>query len=146
MITTNKDDLTTSASTKLLYLMFKQCLSTDREEALFPEWPETSAAASDEEKSFQAILGYTCNLYDKLIKFLQYCNRSIFRMTVTISTKFQLVIPKSVREALGVRSGMKCQVVVNGNHIELIPLRPMRELRGIVKGMNTDIDREDDRL
>ena len=67
-------------------------------------------------------------------------------MTVTISPKFQLVIPKRVREALGMRSGMKCQVLMSGSRIELIPLRSIKELRGIAKGMNTDIDRDSDRL
>lgn len=67
-------------------------------------------------------------------------------MTVTISPKFQLVIPKDVRKALGVHAGMKCQVFLIGDRIEIIPLRPMREMRGFLKGMDTTIERDPDRV
>jgi AbrB family looped-hinge helix DNA binding protein len=66
--------------------------------------------------------------------------------TATVSPKYQVVIPLRVREALGLRPGQKVQVLVYNNRIELIPVKPMREIRGFLKGMDTDIEREPDRL
>jgi AbrB family looped-hinge helix DNA binding protein len=65
---------------------------------------------------------------------------------VTISPKFQVVIPRSVREKLAIRPGQQVQVIPYENRIELIPLRPARELRGFLRGMNSDFEREPDRL
>ena len=66
---------------------------------------------------------------------------------VTVSTKFQIVIPQAVREQLHVRPGQKMQVIVYNNRVVLIPLRPMQESRGSLKGLNTDVPREEeDRL
>ena len=66
--------------------------------------------------------------------------------TVTLSPKFQVVIPQSVREEIGLRPGQKFCVMRLGNRIELVPLRPIKEMRGFVRGMNTAIEREPDRL
>jgi len=66
--------------------------------------------------------------------------------TVTLSPKFQVVIPQSVREEIGLRPGQKFCVMRLGNRIELVPLRPIKEMRGFVKGMDTDFEREPDRL
>lgn len=66
--------------------------------------------------------------------------------TLTISPKFQVVIPKSVRETLKLRPGQKVQAVVYNNRIELIPVRPIEEMRGFVRGIDTTIEREDDRV
>jgi len=66
--------------------------------------------------------------------------------TVTVSSKFQVVIPRKVREALGIRAGHKIQVVPYGDRIELIPLKPIRELRGALKGIDTTIECELDRV
>ncbi len=66
--------------------------------------------------------------------------------TVTISPKFQVVIPKAIREELGLLPGQKVQAIVYGDRIELIPVRPIREMRGFLKGIETTIDREADRL
>ena len=65
--------------------------------------------------------------------------------TVTISPKFQVVIPKAIREELGLLPGQKVQAIVYGERIELIPVRPMQEMRGFLKGIDTTIDREVDR-
>jgi AbrB family looped-hinge helix DNA binding protein len=65
--------------------------------------------------------------------------------TLTLSPKFQLVIPKHIREAMKLKAGMPMQVVQYGDRIEFIPVRPMTAARGMLKGMNTDFDREDDR-
>ena len=64
---------------------------------------------------------------------------------VTVSTKFQVVIPRSVREQLDIRPGQQVQMVAYGDRIEVIPVRPARELRGFLKGPNT-FEREPDRL
>ncbi|MBA7710386.1 hypothetical protein ES703_119328 [subsurface metagenome] len=66
--------------------------------------------------------------------------------TVIVSPKFQVVIPKSVRNALGLKSGERVQVIPYQNRIELIPIRPMKQLRGFLKGIDTDVPRERDRL
>jgi len=66
--------------------------------------------------------------------------------TVTISPKYQVVIPKVVREALRLHPGQKMQVVGYSGRIELIPERDIKELRGFLKGMKTEFEREGDRL
>jgi len=65
---------------------------------------------------------------------------------VTVSPKFQVVIPKEVRESMGIVSGQKVQVLAYRNRIELIPIRPMKELKGLLKGIDTDVDRDGDRI
>jgi AbrB family looped-hinge helix DNA binding protein len=64
---------------------------------------------------------------------------------VTVSSKFQVVIPLRVRESLGVRPGERMQVVQYGDRIELIPQRPARALRGLLRGIDTDVPRDSDR-
>lgn len=66
--------------------------------------------------------------------------------TVTISPKFQIVIPQRIREAMGLRSGEKAKVVSFRNRIEIIPMRDIRKLRGYLKGIDTSFEREGDRL
>ena len=66
--------------------------------------------------------------------------------TVTISPKFQVVIPQRIREAMGLRSGEKAKVVSFRNRIEIIPMRDVRKLRGYLKGIDTSFEREGDRL
>lgn len=65
---------------------------------------------------------------------------------VTISPKYQVVIPKAVRESLQLRPGQKMQVVEYDGRIELIPERDINELRGFLKGINTEFEREEDRV
>lgn len=65
---------------------------------------------------------------------------------VTVSPKFQVVIPQAVREAMGLRPGVKLQVVQYENRIELIPIQTSKSLRGSLKGLNTDVPRERDRV
>lgn len=66
--------------------------------------------------------------------------------TVTVSPKYQVVIPKSIREALNLRPGQKMQIVEYGGRIELIPERDIKELRGFLKGINTEFKREENRI
>jgi AbrB family looped-hinge helix DNA binding protein len=65
--------------------------------------------------------------------------------TVTLSPKYQVVIPKRIRERLGLTAGQKIQAIAFGDRIELIPMRPIRELRGFLKGIDTRVAREADR-
>ncbi len=62
--------------------------------------------------------------------------------TVTLSPKYQVVIPRRVREQIGLRAGARIQVIRLGDRIELIPLRPMREMRGFLKGLDRRLKRE----
>ncbi|MCK4394265.1 AbrB/MazE/SpoVT family DNA-binding domain-containing protein [Candidatus Bipolaricaulota bacterium] len=66
--------------------------------------------------------------------------------TVTISPKFQVVIPKQIREQLQLSPGQKVQAIVYEGRIELIPLRPTREMRGFLAGIDTEVEREADRV
>jgi AbrB family looped-hinge helix DNA binding protein len=66
--------------------------------------------------------------------------------TLTISPKYQLVIPKAIRELLGLKPGQKVQAIAYNNRIELIPVRPIRHMRGFVRGIDTTVEREDDRV
>jgi len=66
--------------------------------------------------------------------------------SVTVSPKYQVVIPKTVREALKLYPGQKMQIVEYAGRIELIPERDIKELRGFLKGINTEFNREGDRL
>jgi AbrB family looped-hinge helix DNA binding protein len=65
---------------------------------------------------------------------------------VTVSPKYQVVIPKNVRKALGIRAGQKIQVVVYEGRIELLPVTPVKKLRGFAKGIDTSVERDDDRV
>ena len=64
---------------------------------------------------------------------------------VKISPKFQVVLPKAVRESLGLRAGQRLQVVLYGDRIELVPVREIGEMRGFLAGMNARFEREPDR-
>jgi AbrB family looped-hinge helix DNA binding protein len=66
--------------------------------------------------------------------------------TVTVSPKYQVVIPREIREALGIRPGQKVQVLQYQNRIEFIPVRPIEQMRGFLKGIDTTVEREQDRL
>lgn len=66
--------------------------------------------------------------------------------TVTISPKFQVVIPKRIRERLGLRPGQKVQAIAFDNRIEQIPIRPVGEMRGFLADIDTAVEREADRV
>ena len=67
-------------------------------------------------------------------------------ISVTVSPKYQVVIPKEVRESMGIVSGQKIQILTYQNRIELIPVQPMKKMRGFLKGIATSVRRDKDRV
>jgi AbrB family looped-hinge helix DNA binding protein len=65
---------------------------------------------------------------------------------VTVSPKFQVVIPRAIRDSLGIQPGQKVQAILYENRIELIPLKPIQEMRGFLKGIDTSVEREPNRV
>jgi AbrB family looped-hinge helix DNA binding protein len=67
--------------------------------------------------------------------------------TVTLSSKYQVVIPKEVRNSIGLTVGTSLEIMVYDNRIELIPIMPIQKMKGIFKGMDTSFVRdEEDRI
>lgn len=64
---------------------------------------------------------------------------------VTISARYQVVIPKDVREQLELTPGQRMQALPFKGRVELIPLEPIEAARGFVRGIDTDVPREGDR-
>lgn len=67
-------------------------------------------------------------------------------MNVKVSPKFQVVIPKEIRSSLGIRPGMEVAVFQYLNRIEYIPIQPISSLRGFAKGIDTILERDEDRV
>ena len=65
---------------------------------------------------------------------------------VTVSPKYQVVIPCRVREAIGIKPGQKVQVIAYQNRIEILPLVSAKQIRGFLKGIDISIERDTDRL
>lgn len=63
---------------------------------------------------------------------------------VTVSPKYQVVIPRSVRERVHIRPGERLQVISFDDRIELIPVRPMRSMRGFLKGFDARFERDEE--
>jgi len=66
--------------------------------------------------------------------------------TVTVSTKFQVVIPKDIRNKIELKPGQKFQVLNYGGRIEFVPIKNIKELKGFLKGIDTTIERDKDRI
>jgi AbrB family looped-hinge helix DNA binding protein len=70
----------------------------------------------------------------------------VLMKSVTISPKYQVVIPREVRQSMEIRPGSKVQVLLYENRIELIPMKNLRRMRGFLKGIDTTVERERDRV
>jgi AbrB family looped-hinge helix DNA binding protein len=66
--------------------------------------------------------------------------------TVTISPKFQVVIPRAIRERLGLQPGQRVRALAYENRIEFIPVRPLKRMRGFLRGIETAVRRDRDRV
>jgi AbrB family looped-hinge helix DNA binding protein len=67
--------------------------------------------------------------------------------TVTISSKYQMIIPRAIREKWNIKPGQRVRLIVYGNRLEVVPVRNIKEARGFLKGMSSDIERdEEDRV
>ncbi|MGH9897914.1 MAG: AbrB/MazE/SpoVT family DNA-binding domain-containing protein [Pyrinomonadaceae bacterium] len=66
--------------------------------------------------------------------------------TVTVSPDFHVEIPRSARESLGIKPGQKIQVLLYNNRIEFIPVRAISQTRGLLEGIDTTVERENDRI
>ncbi|MDX2111021.1 MAG: AbrB/MazE/SpoVT family DNA-binding domain-containing protein [Verrucomicrobiota bacterium] len=65
---------------------------------------------------------------------------------VTLSSEFQVVIPVEVRRHLALAAEDRLEVFVLDGRIELVPVRPISTLQGFLKGIDTTVNREADRL
>ncbi len=65
---------------------------------------------------------------------------------VKVSPKYQVVIPQKIREALGIAPGQKVQAIQYGDRIEFIPVKRLRQMRGFLGGIDTEVPREADRV
>jgi AbrB family looped-hinge helix DNA binding protein len=82
----------------------------------------------------------------RVVSMLNLCyNKTIDMATVTVSPKFQIVIPKEIREGLALAPGDKVEIVQLEDRIELVPLRPIESLEGFLKGVRNTFKRESDR-
>jgi len=77
---------------------------------------------------------------------LQKRDRSEIRMsTITVSSKYQIVIPSKIRKALGIKPGEKLHAIEYRGRIELVPVRPTKAARGSLKGIDSSVPRDADR-
>ena len=67
-------------------------------------------------------------------------------VTVTVSPKYQVVIPKEIRTQLALKPGMKMQILRYGERIEFILVKKAKEMKGFLKGIDTSVDRDKDRV
>lgn len=64
--------------------------------------------------------------------------------TVTISPKYQVVIPRAIREKWNVKPGQKVRFIIYGNRLEIVPVRDIKSARGFLRGMSSTIEREEE--
>ena len=67
-------------------------------------------------------------------------------VTVSVSSKYQIVIPAAIREKLNIRVGQKIQLIPYRNRIEMVPVPDIRDMRGFIKGISTEVPRDGDRV
>lgn len=85
-------------------------------------------------------------LYRLRYRFTKYVSMEAAMKSVTISPKYQVVIPREVRQSMEIKPGSKVQVLLYENRIELIPMKSLRRMRGFLKGIKTTVERERDRV
>jgi AbrB family looped-hinge helix DNA binding protein len=66
--------------------------------------------------------------------------------TVEVTPDYQIPIPEEVRDAMGIRPGSRFDVLRHGERIELVPAKDIGAYRGFVKGIDTTVERDEDRL
>jgi len=66
--------------------------------------------------------------------------------TVIVSPEFQVVIPPDIRQALDIQPGQEVLLIQYENRLELIPVRPVQQARGVLRGIDTKVKREAERL
>lgn len=66
--------------------------------------------------------------------------------TATVSAKYQVVIPRAVRERPGIEPGQQVQMLVHDGRLEIVPVRDLKEMRGFLEGIDTSVPREGDRV
>jgi AbrB family looped-hinge helix DNA binding protein len=77
---------------------------------------------------------------------ISYRKERVSMVRVTVSSKYQVVIPREIRTSLGIKPGTSFQVLRYDNRIELIPVKPLLEMRGFLRGIDTGIERDKDRV
>ena len=100
-------------------------------------WMQTLSLPRSTPSEVRHIACLTCRSIDQSLNGME---------TVTISPKFQVVIPQAIREGMGIRSGEKVHVIAYRNRIEIIPVRDIKTLRGFLKGIDTTLVRDEDRV
>jgi AbrB family looped-hinge helix DNA binding protein len=91
-------------------------------------------------------VGRTRNSSSRLASIMYPCNGQCIDMaTVTVSPKFQVVIPKDVRQGMALSPGDRVEVLQLEGRIEIVPVRPIGSMRGFLKGLKNTFEREDDR-
>jgi len=81
-----------------------------------------------------------------IIIVIQIIYRLENRMKVKVSPKFQIVIPRAVRKALTIKPGDDMEIIPYGNRFECVPVKNIREIRGLLCGMDTMMERDEDRV
>jgi AbrB family looped-hinge helix DNA binding protein len=66
--------------------------------------------------------------------------------TVIVSSQYEIIIPQKIRKSMGIVSGQEIQMIAYRNRIELIPLKPITQMRDFLKGIDTEVAREGDRV
>ena len=78
--------------------------------------------------------------------YISAIDRKNVMSTVKVSSKYQIVIPKEIRESLELKAGQRLQILLYGDRIELIPERRLSDMKGFLSGIDTRLEREEDRL
>ena len=67
-------------------------------------------------------------------------------MIVKVSSKYQVVIPQKIRKELNIRPGEEYQIITYGDRLEFVPVKDIKDMRGFLKGIDTNVERDEDRL